>query len=84
MPMPHRLRRACALILVLLSSLPIDAQAYIDPNAGGLLYQILFPVIVAVGAAWAGLRHKIGYWWSRLRNRPPTPTDEASDVDRKP
>ena len=61
-----------------------NAQAYIDPNAGGLLYQILFPVIVAVGAVWAGLRHKISYWWSRLRSRSPTPTDEASDIDRRP
>ena len=56
-----------------------NAQAYIDPNAGGLLYQILFPVIVAVGAVWAGLRHKISYWWSLLRGRSSSAQHDASD-----
>lgn len=50
--------------------LPTSAFAYIDPNAGGLLYQILFPVIVAIGALWAGFRHKLSYLWWRLRGRP--------------
>lgn len=53
-------------------ALPAPAWAYVDPNAGGLLYQILFPLIVAIGAAWAGLRYRIGSWWARLRGRPPT------------
>jgi hypothetical protein len=57
-----------------------NAYAYIDPNAGGLLYQILFPVIVAIGAAWAGLRHKIVEWWSRWRGRAPLQADEESDT----
>ena len=55
---------------------PPSAFAYVDPNAGGLLYQILFPLIVAIGAAWAGLRHRIGYWWARLRGRLP---EEAAE-----
>lgn len=58
----------CCLAVLALVLAVGDAQAYIDPNAGGLLYQILFPVIVAIGAAWAGLRHKISYWWSLLRD----------------
>lgn len=62
-PRTHR----CLALLALALAVG-DAQAYIDPNAGGLLYQILFPVIVAIGAAWAGLRHKISYWWSLLRD----------------
>jgi hypothetical protein len=61
-----------ALVVVgLCVALPAPAWAYVDPNAGGLLYQILFPLLVAIGAAWAGLRHRIGYWWSRLRGRHP-------------
>lgn len=63
------MRRApLALVLLACALAAADAHAYIDPNAGGLLYQILFPLIVAIGAAWAGLRHRIGYWWSLLRN----------------
>lgn len=61
-----------ALVVIgLCAALPAPAWAYVDPNAGGLLYQILFPLLVAIGAAWAGLRHRIGYWWSRLRGRKP-------------
>ena len=77
----NTLRFASIALALLLSGLPLDALAYIDPNAGGLLYQILFPVIVAIGAAWAGLRHKIVDWWSRLRGRPSSPREEASDND---
>lgn len=68
--------------LVLLALCAGDAQAYIDPNAGGLLYQILFPVIVAIGAAWAGLRHKFAYWWSRLRGTRAQRDEAESDSDR--
>lgn len=65
---------ACACIGLLC---PPAALAYVDPNAGGLLYQILFPLIVAIGAAWAGLRHRIGYWWMRLRGRLPAQEEDA-------
>jgi len=65
----------CAALVTLL--LPSHALAYVDPNAGGLLYQILFPLIVAIGAAWAGLRHRISYWWMRLRGHLPAPGEDA-------
>lgn len=76
-------------IWFLLSGLPGMAWAYVDPNAGGLLYQILFPLIVAIGAAWAGLRHRIGYWWARLRGRQdepggPAPAASASAEEPRP
>lgn len=35
------------------------AQAYIDPNVGGWLYQLLFPLLIAIAGAWAALRHKL-------------------------
>jgi hypothetical protein len=33
--------------------------AYIDPNSGGLIMQLLFPIFVAVGAAWVFCKQKI-------------------------
>lgn len=43
-------------------------MAYLDPNAGGWLYQLLFPVLVAIGALWAGLRTQLTLWWARWRS----------------
>ena len=34
--------------------------AYIDPNAGGWLFQLLFPVFVTIGGVWMVLRKKAG------------------------
>lgn len=39
--------------------LPLDSYAYIDPNTGGWLFQLLFPVLVAIGIAWNFLKTKI-------------------------
>ncbi len=71
-----RAPRALALALGLLAASP--AWAYIDPNAGGWLYQLLFPLIVTIGAVWAGLRTRISLWWFRWKNRgaPPAPQDK--------
>lgn len=57
---------------------PLEAWAYLDPNAGGILYQLLFPLIVAIGAAWAGLRYRIGHWWSRLFGKSSNAADERA------
>ena len=46
-----------------------DAHAYIDPNAGGLLYQLLFPVLIAIAGAWAVLRHKVAQFFTALAKR---------------
>lgn len=75
---PGHLRalRSSSAVVCLGLLFPPSAFAYVDPNAGGLLYQILFPLIVAIGAAWAGLRHRIGYWWARLRGRLPEEAPE--------
>jgi len=51
---------AIAYLLVALVLLcPGACFAYIDPNAAGYLFQILFPVIAAIGGAWVFLRRKI-------------------------
>jgi len=59
------------------------AWAYIDPNTGGWLYQLLFPVLVAIGAAWAGLRYKLREWWDRLRGRKDETSAPTEPSDRR-
>lgn len=45
------------------------AHAYIDPNAGGLLYQLLFPLLIALAGAWAVLRQKVRELFSALAEK---------------
>jgi hypothetical protein len=56
---------------LLLGSFPASAWAYIDPNAGGLLFQLLAPVLAAVVGCWVFLRNWIADClrrvWRRLR-----------------
>lgn len=63
--MPQRLLLALA---ALVSAHP-DAHAYIDPNVGGWLYQLLFPLLIALAGAWAVLRHKISQLFSTFAKR---------------
>lgn len=56
-----------ALVLALL--LPSDCYAYIDPNAGGWLFQMLFPVLVAIGGVWSIFWRRIGALWDRIFRR---------------
>lgn len=44
----------------LLMACAVPAYAYIDPNAGGLLAQILTPLFLVLGIAWTAFRRKIG------------------------
>lgn len=47
-------------LAALLACLPLrPAYAYIDPNSAGALYQFLFPLLVAIGSAFAFLRRTI-------------------------
>jgi len=55
------------LCTALLFALPLSsAYAYVDPNSVGTLYQILFPLLVAIGSAIAMLRRAIAGAWHRL------------------
>ena len=70
---PYRLLPpACALLALLLPALP--AWAYIDPNAGGMLFQLLAPMFAAIVGAWLFLRRWIAAQlrrlWNRLTGRP--------------
>jgi hypothetical protein len=46
--------------IALLACVPLrPAYAYIDPNSAGALYQFLFPLLIAIGSAFAFLRRAI-------------------------
>jgi hypothetical protein len=48
---------------------PATALAYLDPNAPGLLYQILFPLVVAVTLAWRRIKDTVSWLWLRIRRK---------------
>jgi hypothetical protein len=47
----------------------IPAYAYIDPNAAGLLSQIVTPLLVAAAAAFTFFRKQVGTLFSGLTRR---------------
>jgi uncharacterized protein (DUF58 family) len=56
-----------AAVVAVLACMPFkSAYAYIDPNSAGALYQFLFPLLVAIGSAFAFLRRTIARACSRL------------------
>ena len=49
-----------AAVVAVLAWMPLrPAYAYIDPNSAGALYQFLFPLLIAIGSAFAFLRRTI-------------------------
>ena len=58
-----------SLIVIVAFLLPLDCHAYIDPNAGGWLFQMLFPLLVALGGIWAIFRRRVLELWHRLFRR---------------
>lgn len=54
-------------VAVLLACAPLkSAFAYVDPNSAGWLYQLIFPLLIAIGTAFAALRRIIARAWSQL------------------
>jgi hypothetical protein len=68
-------------IALALCAMAAPAHAYFDPNTGGLLYQIAFPVIVAVTAGWRYIKAGLQ---SLLRRRPKKSSSDVSDKDVPP
>lgn len=60
-------------VLLTLLLQPTLAFAYIDPGAGGLLFQLLAPIFAACLAAWITMRKAIsGFFrdlWRRLMGK---------------
>lgn len=40
------------LLLIMLLAIPSPAAAYIDPNTGNIIFQILFPIITAIATGY--------------------------------
>jgi hypothetical protein len=56
-------------VVAVLACMPLKAAyAYIDPNSAGALYQFLFPLLIAIGSAFAFLRRTIIRACTRLAN----------------
>lgn len=56
-----------AAVVAVLSCVPLTpAYAYIDPNSAGAIYQFLFPLLIAIGSAFAFLRRTIVRACTRL------------------
>jgi len=62
-----RLLAKLGLTTALLVSLCAPAQAYVDPNSGGILFQLLTPLIALAAAAWAFARRRLLNLWIGLR-----------------
>ncbi len=63
------MRRSVLFAIAALVSGHQEAHAYIDPNLGGWLYQLLLPLLIAIAGAWAVLRHKISEFFSACAKR---------------
>ena len=51
------------LVFACVLSMAADANAYVDPNLGGPLYQLIFPVFVAAVLFGRYLRQRARLWW---------------------
>ncbi len=53
--------------LAVLTCVPLRrAFAYVDPNSAGALYQLLFPLLIAIGSVFAALRRVIARTYARI------------------
>lgn len=44
-----------------------SCYAYVDPNTGSWLYNLIFPVGVAVAAGWQTIKHGLRQLWAKWR-----------------
>jgi hypothetical protein len=56
-------------LIVLMAVGPMDeAQAYVDPNSAGPLFQFLFPLLIAITSVLAACRRMIAQAWRRTKS----------------
>jgi hypothetical protein len=56
-------------LLVLLLGIPSTALAYIDPNTGNIIFQILFPIITALVTGYLFCKNAISRKFKALKAR---------------
>jgi len=61
--------RAYVLCSLCVAFIATPAYAYVDPNAAGLISQILTPLLIAAAAGLTFLRKQIGAAFSALSHR---------------
>jgi hypothetical protein len=67
---------------ILLALAPVTAaHAYVDPNAAGPLFQLLFPMIVAITSVLAGWRRTLVQAWKRLLGSSPAQVDTVAETE---
>jgi len=57
---------AVAVFVLMLSFLPAEAHAYIDPNTGGYVFQWLFPIFSAIAAFFMFFRTAAKNMFNRI------------------
>lgn len=68
---PRRLIVAQLTLAAVMTALPLSAaHAYVDPNSAGPLYQLLFPLLVAIASVIAAGRRAWAKLWHQLIHRP--------------
>lgn len=53
------LRTLISLITIYLLLFTNDAQAYVDPNTGGYIFQLFYPIFVAIGIGYFFLKNQV-------------------------
>jgi hypothetical protein len=63
------------MVLLIVLGLPGQADAYVDPNTGGYIFQILFPIVSAIVAAFLFFKSQIVNMWKKVVGRVRRPKD---------
>jgi hypothetical protein len=64
-----RSRLLPGLILLVSLSLTTPAHAYVDPNSGGLVFQLVTPILALIAASLTFAKRQIALAWLRLSAR---------------
>jgi Ca2+/H+ antiporter len=68
------------IFLVLIIAVPMPAHAYGDPS-GGMLFQILTPILAALWGAWLVFAHKIHRWFHKVTGKDAGTTAESHEAE---
>jgi Mg2+/Co2+ transporter CorB len=77
-------RSTVFLSIVVFATLTPTAQAYVDPNSVGPIYQFLFPLLVAIASLFGAFKRALKRMWNRLlgvREAEPAAEAHGTEVD---